>query len=105
IILRNPRGDIVDAVCWSNHDGVYSRGEDKDMDSIVRNGQWVGMEEQGCIDSNPVSEKWVVTRDADYVDTNSAADWIITKTATPGAVFSDSVSQSGETLRKLTGGN
>ncbi|MDD5092629.1 MAG: phospholipase D-like domain-containing protein, partial [Candidatus Wallbacteria bacterium] len=41
IILRNPRGDIVDAVCWSNHDGVYSRGEDKDMDSIVRNGQWV----------------------------------------------------------------
>ncbi|MDD2717749.1 MAG: phospholipase D-like domain-containing protein [Candidatus Wallbacteria bacterium] len=100
ILLRNQKGEIVDAVCWTNHDGKFPRGEDKDLQKIVNNGQWKSAAENAGVDSSKVPADYIITRDSSFLDTNTADDWIITREAAQGRTF-PGASVSGETLNKI----
>jgi phospholipase D len=47
-------GKILDAVCWSNHSGDYSPGEEEDIRAIYNLKQWDSPNEKECVDSNAV---------------------------------------------------
>jgi len=103
IILRNSRGEIIDAVCWSNHNGVYSPGEKEDMETVYKSGNWNSYSEDSCIDSSQIKENYTITRDSKYIDTNKKEDWIITDKPTPGKPYPDGVSPSFSIFRDHIG--
>jgi hypothetical protein len=105
VILRDKKGEIVDAVCWSNHNGKYSPGEKEDMAEVYKSGNWNSPNESSCIDSTQVKNNWTITRDSKYIDTNSSKDWIITNKPTPGKPYPDGVSTSFQLFQSKVGTN
>lgn len=103
IIFRNAYGDILDAVFWSNHDGRFSPGEEEDLLIVYRSGNWNSYKEGSGIDSRKVKKGWTITRDINYIDTNTSKDWIITDTPTPGYGFDKKLSQTSIIYKKKIG--
>lgn len=91
-------GRILDAVCWSNHDGDYSPGEEEDVRAVYNMKEWDSPVERECVDSNAVpSGNFSIMRrytksgfgfsqTIEFTDTNSKNDWVVTDSPSVGGV-------------------
>ncbi|MFH1239130.1 MAG: lamin tail domain-containing protein [bacterium] len=78
-------GDYIDAVCWSNLDGVY---DNTDLKLLAEKGVWAAVsliESDAWSNSKEVVNEAVIGRKPSlYEDTNSKNDWYLYPTPTPG---------------------
>ncbi|MCK9475673.1 MAG: phospholipase D-like domain-containing protein [Candidatus Muirbacterium halophilum] len=91
-------GKILDAVCWSNHDGSFSPGEEEDVRVVYNLKEWNSPNERECVDSTAVpSGNFSIMRrynktgfgsseKIEFIDTNSLNDWVVNDSPTPGEV-------------------
>ncbi len=95
ILKEKGSGVILDAVCWSDHDGSFSPGEEEDLRDIYWAKQWNSPNERECVDSScvPPGNITIVRKyksgdffsnTYEFYDTNSLNDWFISDEPTPG---------------------
>ncbi len=90
-LMSSPSGgQYIDAVCWSTGTGEFASSEDKDLNLLVDNEQWViagdTVTKNDCwIESSVVKSDQSIGRIAPTtVDTNTKNDWCLFKLATAG---------------------
>jgi len=81
IILLDPNGKDIDAVCWAS--ATPTADEIKDMDELFQNEGWLSATPSSCFDSAKVSTNQSLIR-INLEDTNSIKDWSVTDDITPG---------------------
>jgi len=77
MVIYNPMGEIIDAVCWANNKPPQS--EVNDLDTLTAIGAWQGE----AIDSTKVLTGQSIGRNG-MLDTNCKDDWYIASVPTPG---------------------
>lgn len=81
IILKNSKGAIVDAVCWSNEKPTAD--EVKDMQKLFQNHGWNSANPSSCLSSEKIMTNQSIIR-VNLNDSNSVNDWATTTIATLG---------------------
>ena len=95
ILKEKGSGVILDAVCWTDHDGIFSPGEEEDLRDIYYAKEWSSPNEKECVDSSgiPPGDISIVRKyknsgffgeDFEFIDTNSLNDWFVSNEPTPG---------------------
>lgn len=81
IILLDPSGKIIDALCWAN--STPTADETTDMNELFQNEGWISPNPSSCIQSEKVSTNQSLIR-INTNDTDSMKDWTVTDDVTPG---------------------
>lgn len=81
IILKDPSGKIVDAICWAS--AAPTSDELKDMQELFQNEGWISSDPTSCLPSSKVSTNQSIAR-INLQDTDSNKDWTITDNISPG---------------------
>ncbi len=86
LLLVDSQGQIEDAVCWGDHNGKFSSGEQDDVEYMKGRGAWKAEEHLDfqCFPSQGISGKMSMARQ-NGVDSNTAADFFPTVENTFGA--------------------
>jgi hypothetical protein len=82
LIMRDPNGKVIDAVCWAN--STPTTDEIGDMVDLYGQAGWHAADTSKCIKSESVKNNQSIMRNG-LSDTDSAAEWTITEDITPGA--------------------
>jgi len=90
VVLIDPDGNMIDAVCWAYNDGLPYSSEQKDLDNISSNGQWSSNITGDCVDSEHVPEGSSISRNMGEPDTDSKADWYVMDDPNPGIFYNTS---------------
>lgn len=81
IILKDPGGKIIDALCWSS--ATPTADETKDLEDLFQNEGWISANQTSCFSSANISTNQSLIRTG-MTDTDSVSDWTVTDDATPG---------------------
>lgn len=81
IILKDPGGKIIDALCWSS--AAPTAEETKDMVDLFQNEGWISANPASCFQSANISTNQSLIRTG-VMDTDSVNDWTVTDDPTPG---------------------
>lgn len=95
ITVRDEMGNIVDALCFSDHNEIWARSQQNAFNSAVGAGQWTGtidgdykINNNECVDWSGGSEGYSLGRDIDSNDTDNedvaADDWYLREYQTMG---------------------
>ena len=90
IVLIDPDGNMIDAVCWAYNDGLPYSSEQKDLDNISSNGQWSSNSTGDCVDSEHILKGYSISRNMGEPDTDSKADWYVMDDPDPGIFYNSS---------------
>lgn len=81
IMIVNPSGEILDALCWAN--ASPTADETEDMQELFENEGWVSANPSSCFSSAKISTNQSLIR-VNMNDTDSANDWTVTDDLTAG---------------------
>lgn len=93
-IIEDKNGQIIDGMCYANQSGSWT-GSKSAFDALIDAGKWQGEKDQpesSCFNwsngknltSLPKGES--IGRDENFTDTDSADDWYLYDTQTPGQI-------------------
>jgi hypothetical protein len=96
LILRDPNGRIIDAVCWTS--ATPTNDEIADMSDLYALDGWDTADTTDCIKSETVKNNQSIAR-VGFFDSNSSSDWLITEELTPSSANPlPAVEQTSETV-------
>lgn len=81
VVIKRADGSIIDAVCWTS--STPTNAEIIDFQELLDHNEWEGTSIHDCIFSENIRPRESIGR-ISLIDTNSASDWKIFKTPTPG---------------------
>jgi len=88
VVIYDHKDNLIDAVCYTNMDGEpLTQTETDDMTEIIGANGWVGtVDEASCASIAELEEEQSLGRDRSFTDTDTAADWSVFASPTPGKV-------------------
>lgn len=97
LTIRDSTGQIADAVAWENRESGWSRGEEAQTLALVAAGAWSSGEPAAALDASRIKSKnQVFARIPGRADSDSAADFYVSRRPTPGAANPEPPAFRGE---------